>query len=81
MTLIWIVWLGVFVPLEAYGLWTNRRGDTLSENVWNWFHVMDKRPTVLTWILRAVLLIFLGWLAGHLVFGWWTIWEWPSWLH
>jgi hypothetical protein len=81
MTLIWLIWLGIFVPLEIYGLWTNRRGDTLSENVWMWFHVMDKRPTVLTWILRAVLLVFLGWLTMHLVFGWWTIWEMPSWLH
>jgi hypothetical protein len=77
MTGIWLAWLVMFLSLEIYGLITNRRGDTFSENVWRWFRVMDERPTILMWSLRAVLLVFLVWLTGHLVFGWWTVWEWP----
>jgi hypothetical protein len=78
-TTFWIIWLLAFLPVEIWALITKSRGDTFSEHVWHWFKVMDDRPTAWTWLWRVPLLVFLVWLTGHLVFGWWTVWEWPTW--
>lgn len=79
-TIFWISWAFAALTVEIYALARKDRGDTLSEHVWKWFKVSDSRPTVWTWAWRAPLFVFLVWLTGHLVFGWWTVWEWPSWL-
>lgn len=79
-TIFWVVWALAAIPVEIWALIRKDRGDTLSEHVWKWFKVMDDRPTVWTWLWRVPLFVFLAWLTGHLAFGWWTVWEWPSWL-
>jgi hypothetical protein len=71
-TLGWLLWFAGFLLLELPALANKRDGDTLSEHVWSWFHVQDSRHTAVTWILRCVLLLFLGWLFLHLGFGWLT---------
>jgi hypothetical protein len=69
----WALWILLFVVLEGIGLWDGRKGGTFSELIWAVFRVHDRRPTALTWALRAVLLGGLVWLVGHLGFGWWTL--------
>lgn len=68
----WLLWLAWFLGLEGFALFNRQDGDTLSEHVWKWFRVQDPRPTGVTVALRGVLAVFLLWLAGHLVMGWWT---------
>lgn len=72
-TIGWVAWILGFVLLEGIALARKPLGDTLSEHVWTWFRVRDRRPTVLTWAGRGVLLIAGVWLTGHLAFGWWTL--------
>lgn len=69
----WWAWITAFTVLEGIGLASAKRGDTLSELTWRVFRVRDARPTRTTWALRAVLLVALVWLVGHLGFGWWTL--------
>lgn len=68
----WLVWILTFFCLEVPALANKRGGDTLSEHTWKWFRVLDDRHTPTTWVLRGVLLLFLGWLFLHLGFGWIT---------
>lgn len=65
----WVGWLACFLLLEGSALLSHQPGSTLSEKTWAWFHVRDKRPTALTWVLRGALLLFLAWLLAHLAFG------------
>lgn len=69
-TIAWIIWIFAFGIIETAGLASHRKGSTLSEHVWMWFHVRDRRPTRTTWALRGVLLVGLVWLTLHLGFGW-----------
>lgn len=69
-TVAWLAWIAAFALVEGKALLSKQRGDTLSEHIWAWFRVKDPRPTVLTWVLRSVLLVFLAWLTLHLGFGW-----------
>lgn len=70
-TIAWILWGIAFLAIEIPALLFSRQpGATLSEHIWAWFRVKDKRPTAYTWFLRAVLLAFLTWLLLHLGFGW-----------
>lgn len=71
-TIGWLLWGALFLALElpAVFLGPKDASATLSGHIWSWFHVRDRRPTALTWVLRAVLMAFLGWLFVHLSFGW-----------
>jgi cell division septal protein FtsQ len=62
----------MFCALEGGALWRRAPGATFSEHVWGWFRVRDDRPTALVVVARGMLAVFLVWLGGHLVFGWWT---------
>lgn len=65
MTWLWVAWLGLFVILEGYALWTDKRGDTLSETTWRWFRIHTPG-----WHIRRIILAgFLGWLLIHLTAG------------
>lgn len=68
----WLVWIALFFALEIPALLNKQPGQTLSEHVWAWFRVKDSRHTVITWLLRSVLLLFLIWLLFHLGFAWFT---------
>lgn len=73
-TIGWLIWIAGFLAIELPAIWLGPKDGsaTLSGHVWSWFRVRDRRPTVLTWVLRAPLYAFLIWLAGHLAFGWWS---------
>lgn len=73
-TVLWIVWGALFFAIELPALLLTKDAEgTLSAHVWAWFRVKDQRPTAFTWLLRAVLAVFLGWLSGHLLMGWWSL--------
>lgn len=71
-TIGWIAWLGIFAALEGTALANHTDGDTLSENVWIWFHVLEPHPTPLHIAGRVALALFLLWLLFHMVMGWFT---------
>lgn len=76
----WLSWFVVtfglgFLPPELYALFTDKQ-HTLSWTIW---HLEGFLPgtSVVNWtavhvLVGGVLLVLLGWLAGHLVFGIWT---------
>ncbi len=70
-TILWLLWIAAFFAIEIPALLAKDPDASLSDHIKDWFHVRDKRPTALTWVLRGVLLAFLVWLTGHLEFGWW----------
>lgn len=66
----WAAWAGAFVVIEGVALYRNQPGDTLSEQVWKIFHTAKgHKPTKTTQARRAVLVMFLGWLAAHFLTG------------
>ena len=66
-TLGWILWLLWFVVEEGIALVMPDHGvGTLSDHVWHWFDIHNKKAVA----RHAVLLVFLVWLTVHLSFGW-----------
>lgn len=73
----WIAWIvaGFGVP-EAYGLVYNTQ-DTFSWQWWGIEQIDFKDPfdfavwTPAHWVIGLLLLVFVVWLGGHLVFGIW----------
>jgi hypothetical protein len=66
-TIAWLLWLSMLIAIEGTALANKVPGDTLSEHVWKWASVKDKS---VGWRLRrAVLVVFLVWLAMHLISG------------
>lgn len=72
-TLLWVLWIVAFLAIELIALLDRRLDDTLSEHVWSWCHVRDNRPQAYAWVLRGALALFMAWLSGHFVFGWWSL--------
>lgn len=68
----WLAILALLGSVEVAALIDSRKGDTLSEAVWRWFRVHDKVPNKAAYAARGALLVFLLWLTGHFVMGWWT---------
>jgi len=68
-TILWIVWLALFVVIEGFALKNKDPGDTLSEHVWKWFSITNKGK----WhkVRRIGLVIFLTWLVLHFLTGGW----------
>jgi len=67
-TLAWAVWLAAFAVIEGKALRDNRKNDTLSEHVWQWFAVKDKGAPY-GQLRRATLAMGMAWLAGHFLTG------------
>jgi hypothetical protein len=66
-TVAWIMWLGMAAAIEGPALFNKTRGDTLTEHLIAWFSIKDKARQ---WrIRRALLALFLFWLAVHLISG------------
>jgi hypothetical protein len=65
--LVWAGWLALFLVYEIAAAIAKPKGDTLSENVWDWFGVRSKKPW--SGARRAVLGAFMGVLSCHFVFG------------
>ncbi len=70
-TVLWLAWGGLFVLIEGAALMSKTPGATLSEHVWAWFRVKNRKHPPIVIGLRVVLVVFLGWLVAHLAFGWW----------
>lgn len=69
-----IAWVGIilyFVVWETIALIRKKRGDTLSEHVWDWFCLRGKKHNKSSWcVTRRVLFIaFWAWLTLHFVTG------------
>ena len=62
----WLMWIAAFVAIEGKALLNSKKGDTLSEHVWNWFNI-DERES--NWTGKRVVLVGgLVWLLAHLGF-------------
>ncbi len=70
-TVAWVVWLGLFVVLEAVAIRRRAEGDTLSENVWKWFSLKGNKGTLSRWqtVARFGFLAFWAWLTIHFLSG------------
>jgi hypothetical protein len=65
----WLAWLLLlFLPYEVYGAFSEKKGDTLSENVWDWFAVKNKQAKYGR-ARRFILLGFLVTLSFHFVYA------------
>jgi hypothetical protein len=62
-TYLWIGWLLAFLGIEGFALARKEKGDTLSEHVWSWFSVKERKGGY-KW-RRGVLGAFLAWLVAH----------------
>lgn len=68
-TLAWIIWAALFVGIETAALVNIAPGGTLSEHIW-----ALTKPTSGKWNFARVLLVaVMGWMTGHLIFGWWGL--------
>ena len=67
----WLAWIlaGFAVP-ETIALVRDPR-DTLSWTVWGWFGVREGVPIWQWNLLHILLLLFMVWLFGHMVFRIW----------
>jgi hypothetical protein len=50
----------VFATVELLGVWSRKRGDTLSEH---WWWLQHRAPV----LARLALVLFLAWLVPHLL--------------
>lgn len=71
-TIGWLLWFAAFLALEVPALANHVDGDTLSEHVWAWFHVLDPHPGLIFIAGRVLLGLGLLWLLFHFVMGWFT---------
>lgn len=65
--IVWLGWLALFLLYEIYAAKAEPKGDTLSENVWDWFGVKTYKPY--SGLRRGILGAFMGVLSCHFVFG------------
>lgn len=66
-TVLWLVWLAMFIAIEGQAFLYRVQGGTLSEHVWAWFSIKGKGAW---WRARRfVLLAFLAWLTVHFLTG------------
>jgi hypothetical protein len=65
----WVGWLLIgFLPIELYAAWSKEKGDTLSENIWDWFAIVA-RGKKHGRLRRFILLGFISVLASHFIFA------------
>jgi hypothetical protein len=65
--IVWLGWIVLFLLYEVYAAKAAPKGDTLSENVWDWFGVKTYKP--FSGLRRCVLGAFMTVLGTHFVFG------------
>jgi len=64
----WMFWLAlIFLPYELYAAFSKKKGDTLSENVWDWFAI-KKTDAKYGSLRRLTLMAFLVSLSSHFVY-------------
>jgi len=70
-TWLWVGWIAAFLIIEGITIARRERGDTLSEHVWKWFHLVGSKSTLTKWqaLARFVFLAFWAWLTIHFLTG------------
>jgi len=70
-TWFWVAWLAVFAILETVTIIRRDTGDTLSEHVWSWFHLVGSKSKLTKWqaLTRFGFLAFWAWLTIHFLTG------------
>lgn len=68
-TVLWLIWLGIFIIIEGLALADRDEGDTLSEHVWKWFAIKGKGKWVT--LRRLALVTLMVWLTIHFLTGGW----------
>lgn len=68
---LWVGFVAYFVVVEAAALRDRRRGDTLSEHVWDWFCLRGRKHGKSAWciIRRICFYAFWVWLTVHFLSG------------
>lgn len=66
-TIAWLLWGVYFLAVEIPALLNDRKGDTLSEHIWNWFAIRRKGRAYR--LRRFVLGAFMLWLSIHFMTG------------
>lgn len=65
----WLIWLVViFLPFELWAAFSKKKGDTFSENVWDWFAIR-RLDAPLGFLRRFFLAAFLTGLGSHFLFA------------
>lgn len=68
-TVLWVLWLALFLAIEIPAWRNTERGDTLSEHVWRWLGRGRPMTRSVRW-RRILFLAFAAWLLVHLTTGW-----------
>jgi len=68
-TIAWIGWGVYFLAVEIPALLNDKKGDTLSEHLWNWFSIRRKGRAYR--LRRFILGAFMFWLSLHFMTGGW----------
>jgi len=66
----WIIWILGFGVLEYKAVKDKKKGDTLSEHVWQVVGTTTKKKSALNWVLRGGLGVLFAWLIPHFFTGW-----------
>lgn len=66
---LWVALLGACALVELAAILNKKKGDTLSEHVWKWFAVKDKKRVGWLGFRRTMLLLGMVWLTVHFVTG------------
>lgn len=70
-TIGWFAWGAFFCVLEGIAVVTKHWNGTLSNNIRRWIGTSAPHQNWSTRLRRGALLLFMGWLTGHFVMGWW----------
>ena len=68
-TVAWVVWILVFVVIEAVAIADKKKGDTLSEHLWAWFDIKDAEKFYK--LKRFAFVSALVWFVMHILTGGW----------
>ncbi len=67
-TMLWGIWIALFLAIEGAAIFNKQPGDTLSEHVWKWIGKKGyAKPSGWKW-RRIALGGFLAWLVAHFFF-------------
>lgn len=70
-TIGWLAWGAFFCVLEGIAVATKNWDGTLSNHIRRWIGESSDKQSWSSYLRRGALLIFMGWLSGHFVFGLW----------
>jgi len=69
-TIAWVVWILTFAIIEAVAIFDKKKGDTLSEHIWEWFDI--KQTEKFYKLKRFTFVSLLVWFIFHILTGGWV---------